>query len=141
MRQLSRSPKTLENKEEEKKRNVDESEKISRGGNFQGPTRHLHRRVFDELLKQQIRKNKKTKEGEGKRKGKRRRKMWNKTVSSFVFHDVAGQLDLVLLARTPFSFVSPFQNSSFLSHPCTRTRMERMLTRPNERAHSFVYSH
>ena len=52
MRQLLRSPKTLENKEEEKKRNVDESEKISRGGNFQGPTRHLHRRVFDELLKQ-----------------------------------------------------------------------------------------
>ena len=65
--------------------------------------------------------------------------MWNKSVSSFVFHDVAGQLDLVLLARTPFSFVPPFQNSSFLSHPCTRTRMERMLTRPNERASTVSF--
>lgn len=114
------------------------------------PPCHLHPTAFDELLKQQIPKKRKRKikiknkkkEGRGsKGKGKKeeRRKMWNKSVSSFVFHDVAGQLDLVLLARTPFSFVPPFQNSSFLSHPCTRTRMERMLTRPNERASTVSF--
>lgn len=67
--------------------------------------------------------------------------MRNKSVSSTVLYDVAGQLDLVLLVRALSPFVFPFWNSSFLSHPCTRTRTERMLTRPNEKARSFVYSH
>lgn len=36
------------------------------------------------------------------KKKEKRMRIWNKSVSSFIFYDVAGQLDLVLLARTPF---------------------------------------